>query len=286
MKTKLAFLSDIHYYSPKLGTTGRAYELRSGADQKCLAESGAILTAALRTLADGDIDALVISGDVSNDGERVSHEEARALLEAFNKKKPLYMITSTHDWCTDGNARRFSGDEVFHDVQTLDAPALDAFYKEFGADRLVAEYETGKGFHSRCFQVSEALRLLAVNDDMDAEGGKSGYSEAHLQWMEEQIRAAKAAGNDVIATEHHLLLPNVSPLINKGQSIGDQYTAAQRLADAGLRLIFVGHSHFQRTSSYTSPAGNTITQVNVGSLTGYPAPIVYVEIENGKLFSH
>ena len=49
-QTKLAFIADIHYYSPKLGITGRAYELRSGSDQKCLAESGAIVDAAFDRL--------------------------------------------------------------------------------------------------------------------------------------------------------------------------------------------------------------------------------------------
>ena len=282
MKTKLAFAADIHYYSPRLGTEGRAYELRSGSDQKCLAESGAVVDAALARLAASDIDALVISGDISNDGERVSHEEIREKLEAFREKKSVYLITSTHDWCTDGNPRRFEGDNVYHDVEAFDAPTLDAYYAHFGKEACIAEYETGRGFHSRCFQISEDVRLLAVNDDMDGEGGKSGYSEAHMQWMEAQIRDAKAAGCSVIATEHHLMLYNVAPLINKGQSISGNYEAAARLADAGLRLLFVGHSHFQRTTEFISPAGNKLTQVNIGSLCGYPAPIDFLEIENGK----
>ncbi len=281
-KTKLAFVADIHYYSPRLGTEGRAYELRSGSDQKCLAESGAVVDAAFGLLKNSDIDALVISGDVSNDGERVSHEEIREKFLDFQKAKPLYLITSTHDWCTDGNPRRFEGDKVYNDVEAFDGPTLDAYYAGFGKENCIAEFETSRGFHSRCFQVSDSLRLLAVNDDADGPGGKSGYSEAHLCWMEEQIKAAKAAGMDVIATEHHLLLPNVSPLINKGQSIGDQYEVAARLADAGLRLMFVGHSHFQRTSEFLSPAGNKITQVNIGSLCGYPAPINYLTVENGR----
>ena len=282
-QTKLAFIADIHYYSPKLGITGRAYELRSGSDQKCLAESGAIVDAAFdRLLKETDVDAVVISGDVTNDGEIVSHEEIRDKFTAFAAKKPLYLITSTHDWCTDGNPRRFEGNEVFHDVDAVDAPTLDAMYAGFGRETLVSEYETGRGFHSRCFQVSPTLRLLAVNDDMDAPGGKSGYSEAHLQWMEAQIRDAKNAGMDVIATEHHLLLWGISGLINKGQSIGDNFAVAERLADAGLRLMFVGHSHMQRTTEFVSQNGNKITQVNVGSLCGHPAPINYVTIENGK----
>ncbi len=280
-KTKLAFLSDIHYYSPALGTEGRAYELRSGSDQKCLAESGAVVDAAFDLLRQSDVDAVVISGDITNNGERCSHEEMREKIDGFLKEKPLYLITSTHDWCTNGNPRRFVGNEVFHDVPALDAAALDAFYADIGEDKVVSSYENGHGFHSRCYQVSDTLRLLAVNDDADGPGGSSGYSEAHLGWMEAQIAAAKAAGCDVIATEHHLMLSNVSPLINKGQSIGNREAVAARLADAGLRLIFVGHSHFQRTSEFVSPAGNRLTQVNVGSLCGYPAPINYVTVENG-----
>lgn len=281
-KTKLALIADIHYYSPRLGTEGRAYELRSGGDQKCLAESGAVVDAAFERLLAEDIDALVIAGDVSNDGERVSHEEIREKLSAFAEQKPLYLITSTHDWCTDGNPRRFEGDKVYNDVEAFDAPTLDAYYAPFGKEKCVSEFITGRGFHSRCFQVSEDLRLLAVNDDMDGPGGRSGYSEAHLWWMENQIREAKSAGCCVIAVEHHLLLHNVSPLINKGQSIGDNFEVAARLADAGLRLIFVGHSHFQRTTEFVSPAGNKITQVNIGSLCGYPAPINYLTVENGE----
>ncbi|MDE6110819.1 MAG: hypothetical protein K2F65_02760, partial [Eubacterium sp.] len=52
----------------------------------------------------------------------------------------------------------------------------------------------------------------------------------------------------------------------------------------GLKYMFVGHSHIQATDKFTSKSGNTITEVNVGSLCGYPAPIVDVEInDNGTL---
>ena len=128
----------------------------------------------------------------------------------------------------------------------------------------------------------DELRLIAVNDDCDGEGGRSGYSPAHLAWMTEQIKKAKAEGAYVIAMEHHLLLPGLGRLINGGQMIADNETAAAALADAGLRLMFVGHSHMMRTTEYVSPAGNRITQINLGSLTGYPAPILYLTVEDGR----
>ena len=279
---KAAFLADIHYFSPRLGTSGRAYELRSGSDQKCLAESGAVVDEAFRLLAEGDADCVCIAGDLTNDGERVSHDEMLARMKALNEKKPVYAITSTHDWCSDGRARRYRGGETFWDVETYGPEDLPELYRCFGEKEEIASFRTSRGFDSRVFRLSDELRLIAVNDDCDGEGGRSGYSPAHLAWMTEQIKKAKAEDAHVIAMEHHLLLPGLGRLINGGQMIADNETAAAALADAGLRLMFVGHSHMMRTTEYVSPAGNRITQINLGSLTGYPAPILYLTVEDGR----
>ncbi len=279
---KAAFLADIHYFSPTLGTKGRAYELRSGSDQKCLAESGAVFDAAAKILRDSDVDCVCIAGDVTNDGERASHDEMLAKLDALNENKPVYVITSTHDWCSDGRARRYVGSETFWDVPSYSAEELPGLYDRFGKDAELARFTTSKGFASRVFRLSNNLRLIAVNDDCDGEGGRSGYSEAHLAWMKEQLRQAKEDGAYVIAMEHHLLLPGVGKLINGGQMIANGEAVAAELADAGLRLMFVGHSHMMRTTEIVSPAGNKLTQVNLGSLTGYPAPILYLTVTDGK----
>lgn len=281
-KVKLAVIADIHHYSEKLGNTGRAYELRSGSDQKCLAESGAVVDSAFSMFAESDIDAVLIVGDITNDGERASHEEILAKLQALNDKKPVYLITSTHDWCSDNHARRYVGEEVFTDVETLSGEQVRDWYASFGEKTLLSSFDTPQGFTSRSFLLGENVRLLAINDDCNGEGGKSGYDENHLSWVYSQLEEAKAKGQYVIAMEHHLLLHNVGSLINKGQSIADNFGMASRFADKGLRLMFVGHSHMQRTTEFISENGNKITQVNVGSLCGYPAPVTYVTIEDGE----
>ncbi len=244
---RLAFIADLHYYSPELGTTGRAYDLRQGSDQKCLAETGSVFDEAARILAESDVSAVCIAGDITNDGEKCSHDGIYEKFSLLNKKKKVFLITSTHDWCSDGNPRRFEGTEIFHDVETVSREEIDGIYSVFGKDDEIASYTTPQGFTSRVFKLSDELRLFAVNDDCDGAGGKSGYSEGHLQWMKEQLKKAKDEGASVIAMEHHLMLFNLAPLINKGQSIADNYEIAAQLADAGLRLLFVGHSHMQRT---------------------------------------
>ena len=44
---KFHLITDLHHYAASLGTTGSAYEWRSQSDQKCLAETGAIIDAAV-----------------------------------------------------------------------------------------------------------------------------------------------------------------------------------------------------------------------------------------------
>lgn len=278
----LAFIADIHYYSPSLGTTGRAYELRTGSDQKCLAESGAVFDAAADFIASRQPDAVCIAGDLTNDGEKCSHEEIYERLSRLNEKTRVFPVTSTHDWCSDGHARRYEGEKVFRDVEILTGEEVARLYSVFGEKDVLASFTTAKGFASKVYKISDALRLIAVNDDCDGEGGRSGYSPAHLDWMKEQLASAKADGAAVIAMEHHLMLHGISPLINGGQSIADNFEVASVLADAGLRLIFVGHSHMQRTTEFVSDAGNKLTQVNIGSLSGHPAPVNFVKVEGRK----
>ena len=116
---KLTFIADTHHYSKTLGTSGRQYELRSGSDQKCLAETGEIIDAAFEKIANSDTDFVLIAGDVSNDGELVSHIEFKKKLDRLAKKKKIYLITATHDWCCDENPRKFDGDTVSNDVETM-----------------------------------------------------------------------------------------------------------------------------------------------------------------------
>ena len=274
---KFTFLADLHYYSKTLGTSGRAYELRSGSDQKCLAESGAIIDAAFDHLARSDTQAVLLAGDLTNDGEMVCHRELREKLYALAEKKPVYLITNTHDWCCDGNPRRFTGARVTHDVPTMPHTGLHDFYYDFGGRQAIAEYRTHLGISSYVIPLAEKIWLLALCDDQNGRG-KAGYTEPHFQWIEEQLHRAKEQGCLVLGMQHHLLLPHVHPLLTGGCCVGDREAVTARLADAGLRYMFVGHSHLQRTDRYRSPAGNVLTEVNVGALSGYPVPMVQVTV--------
>lgn len=284
--TKLTFIADTHHYSKTLGTKGRQYELRSGSDQKCLAETGEIIDSAFDYISKSDTDAVLIAGDVTNDGEKVSHLEFREKLKALAKSKKVYVITATHDWCCDENPRRYDGDKVFHDVEVMKSSELRDFYFDFGPKDALSEYITHIGTCSYVVQISENVRILALNDDKN-QNGHAGFTEEHFCWIEEQIKKAQQDGCLIIGMEHHLLMPHVTPLITGGSTcVENREYVASRLADAGLKYMFVGHSHIQSTSSFKTRKGNVITEVNVGSLVGYPAPIVEVTVNDDLTLSY
>ncbi len=281
--TRLTFIADTHHYSKTLGIDGRQYCLRSGSDQKCLAETGDIIDSAFELIGNSDTDAVMIAGDITNDGEMVSHIEFREKLYKLAKKKKIYLITATHDWCCDQNPRRFKGNTVTRDVEVMPHDKLRDFYFDFGPRQAISEYITHLKTCSYVIQINDEVRLLALNDDQNGKG-RAGFTPEHLEWIERQIKKAKEDNCVMIGMEHHLLMPHISPLITGGSTcIGDREYVASRLADAGLRYMIAGHSHLQNTTDFKSPSGNVITEINVGSLCGYPAPILNITVQDKKV---
>lgn len=275
---KLTVIADPHYYAPSLGISGRAYRLRSESDQKCLGESGAILDAAFNEISNSSCDAVLIAGDLTNNGEQICHEEFRQKLYQFQKKKPVFVITATHDWCSDNNPRRYEGDRVFHDVPVMKPQELRDFYKDFGPEQSKSEFFTHLGTSSYAVDLTDSVRVLCLNDDQCGSGG-AGFSDEHFDWIAAQLADAANKGMTVIGMQHHLLLDHIHPMISGGgMSVKDEHTVSARLADAGLKFNFVGHSHMIDTAVITTEKGNTLYEVNVGSICGYPAPMAEITV--------
>ncbi len=277
---KISIVADLHHFSETLADDGIAYRLRQSSDQKCLKESGAIIDAAFEKIANSDSDYVFIAGDMSNDGEKVSHFEIKEKIRKLSEKKPVFVIYSTHDWCCDGRSRRYQGDEILYDVETMSVTDLREFYKEYGEAQAYDTYINEIGAASYAVKL-DGIRLIGLNDDRNGKG-KAGYCDEHLEWIVKNTRDAKANGEAVIVMEHHLLLPNISMLINGGQIIGDWEERAEALADAGVDFVIVGHSHMQRNTQYTSKNGNSLIQINVGALCGHPSPIVNLTVDEDR----
>ena len=97
---KFYLITDLHHYAPSLGTSGKAYEKWNNKEQKCLAETGAIIDAAFsKLIADKDIDIVLIAGDLTSTGAMESHLDLLPKLQSLRDAgKQVYLITATHDF--------------------------------------------------------------------------------------------------------------------------------------------------------------------------------------------
>ncbi len=274
---KITVLTDTHYYSEKSGTSGKAYEKASAKSQKLLAGSADLLKSAFDQIAeDNSSDILLISGDVTSDGELTAHEEFIALLREFKSKgKKVYVITATHDFRISGETNAYDGDNVIK-TPTATRDMLFDMYREFGPDEAIAVHRESMSY---IVQLCDGYRLFALNDDSNL-SGKSGFSDECFEWITAQAEKARNDGQMIIAMTHHpLIAPSpIYELIGKGDMLGDYDKRLPQLADLGIQFILTGHTHIHNISVAQSKAGNVIYDICTGTPIGHPGVIRYIEI--------
>ncbi len=265
----LTVLTDTHYYSVKNGTSGKAYDIANAKSQKLLAESEDVLDAAfLQIAADSRSNIVLISGDLTNNGELNAHEEfIQKLRWLKNSGKSVYVITATHDYRGGAVADAYNGDEKIK-TPAASRDMLFDMYREFGPDEAIAVHRESMSY---VVQLCDGYRLFALNDDTNR-NNKSGFSDECFKWIADRAKEAKEENQFIIAMTHHPLIAP-SPLyeiIGNGDMLGDYKTRIEQLADIGIQFIFTGHTHIHNTSAYQSPKGNVLYDICTSSPIGYP----------------
>ncbi|MGN0532188.1 MAG: metallophosphoesterase family protein [Eubacterium sp.] len=273
-------VTDTHYFDSSFKRTGEAYEKRSITDQKCVAETPAIIDAGFEQIArDKDTNVILIPGDLVYRGEYQSHVGFREKLYKLKEQgKKIYLITARHDYCEDGEPVEFDGDKMIP-VKGMPRAELRDFYKDFGFDRAISEHKESMSYVA---QLDEGIRLLALNCDGDCKDFK-GLWDDQMQWALDEIKKAHDSGNYIFAMTHYPLLP-FSPIMNLigDAKLTDWEKRANEFADAGLDLIFTGHMHAQAITDYTTKNGNIITDVQTGCFVGCPCAYRKVTFEDDK----
>lgn len=270
-------VTDTHFFDPSFKRSGAAYEKRSISDQKCVAETPAIIDAGFKQIADDkETNIILIPGDLVYRGEYQSHIGlGNRLYKLKEQGKKIYLITARHDY-DDNDSFEFDGDKMLP-VKAMPRDELRDFYKDFGFDGAISEHKESMSYVA---QLADGIRLLALNCDGDCKDFK-GLWDNQMKWALEQIEDAHRTGNYIFAMTHYPLLP-FSPIMNliSDSHLTDWEKRANQFADAGLDLIFTGHMHAQAVTEYVTENGNKITDVQTGCFVGCPCAYRKVTIKD------
>jgi len=281
---RMLVMADPHVYDPSLGTTGGAFQEYLLQDRKMLVESAELLEETVRRMSRESADFVLVPGDLTKDGERLSHELVAGRLALLEEAGlPAYVLPGNHD-IANPHAYRYSGEEK-EPVESVTAEQFRDIYHRFGFDEAVAEDPFSLSYVAEpapgLWLFALDCCLYAENVDHPVAGGR--FSAGTLAWITAMLEQAAAGGRAVIAAMHHGILEHY-----QGQKefhceyVIDDYQAVSRLfAEYGVRLVFTGHYHAQDVTvgRWDTEAGpRFLFDIETGSLVTPPNPFRVVQI--------
>lgn len=303
MNLRIAVMSDLHYLSPDMIADTEDFEHAFNSDRKLLKESSSVLHEMLERVRADKPDILLVSGDLTKDGEQECHAALAKQLQQLQQDVPglkIYVINGNHD-IRNYNAKNFN---------TADGKAVPATRTEpedfkriydfvYSDPTVLATFTPAEGNKagglSYVARPVEGLTVIAMDtcryssdntSNGDDEHETSGAISADLEkWVIEQTAAAKARGDLVIGLEHHGLVPHfdVEPTILPMYLVNGYERIAQEYADAGMSAVFTGHMHAVDIAAMTTKAGNTFYDIETGSALTYPCPIRFVDLRRSTV---
>jgi len=287
-KLKIAVLSDLHYMEPSLlKADGSAFQMYLMQDPKLLAESGAILQQIIHRLLDEKPDLVLISGDLTKDGELISHKSLirkLGILTANHIK--VLVVPGNHD-INNPDARLFDGDNTTQ-VASISPDTFKSLYSGFGYKNAIARDPNSLSYVSEPFK---GLRILAIdaneyyNNTADYSVVAGNIKDATMEWAKEQLADANARGITVIGMMHHGLVEHFTgeSVIFPDYLVDNFNIKAEELMQAGLKVIFTGHFHANDATRLTN-GDLSLVDVETGSPVIYDSPFRIAKLKNKNLY--
>lgn len=303
MNLRIAVMSDLHYLSPDMIADTEDFEHAFNSDRKLLKESSSVLREMLERVRADKPDILLVSGDLTKDGEQECHAALAKQLQQLQQDIPglkIYVINGNHD-IRNYNAKNFNTPDGKAVPATRTHPEdFKRIYDFVYSDpTVIATFTPAAGNEagslSYVARPVEGLTVIAMDtcryssdntSNGDDEHETSGAISADLEkWVIEQTAAAKARGDLVIGLEHHGLVPHfdVEPTILPMYLVNGYERIAQEYADAGMSVVFTGHMHAVDIAAMTTKAGNTFYDIETGSALTYPCPVRFVDLRRSTV---
>lgn len=301
---KIAHISDTHYLAPELvNTKNPDYVKYMKTEQKLFAESGAIVDEAFNQMVKDAPDVIVVTGDLTKDGEYESHkkfakklETLRAALRAKGRNPKIYVINGNHD-INNSLAEDFSGKNSTKKARKTTPEEFKEIYKNVTYNNDVEMYtnETKQGGLSYVARPKEGFTIIAADVckyTPDATSTKTNehetagkVSEDLLKWIEEKTSEAKKRGDIVFVIQHHSVVPHftMEPTLAKEFLVDNYKEAGIRYAKAGIKHVFTGHVHANDIAQLQNTdygKDYELNDIESGSTVTYPCPFRFITLTN------
>lgn len=250
---KLVLATDLHYQSAQAGDGGPAFQLFvERSDGKVIQYLPELLEAFLDEVIEEKPSALVLSGDITMNGERMNHEElAGRLARVQDAGVQVLVIPGNHD-INNGHAAVYYGAEK-ESVDSIDGEDFYEIYRRYGYDQALSRDSSSLSY---VYALDEKNWLLMLDScQYEPENKVEGrIKESTLAWMDEQLLKAREQGIFVLPIAHHNLLAQ-SRMYTTQCAMDNNSEVIDLLQKYRLPLFFSGHLHVQRVRKHKAEPG-------------------------------
>ncbi|MBF2368735.1 metallophosphoesterase [Listeria welshimeri] len=265
--------TDVHYFAPSLTDNGAAFKQYVAAgDGKQLAYSDEITDAFLEDVEAKKTDVLIISGDLTNNGEKTSHEElAKKLAQVEKAGTQVVVVPGNHD-INNPWARKFEKDKQLP-TDTITPTDFSKIYGDFGYKDAISSDDFSLSYlaapSSKVWLLMLDTAIYKTNMQQGTPTTEGGLTTGTLDWVKECSALAEKNGAKLIPVMHHNLT-NHSDVIQRGFTINYNQQVIDTLTAGNMEFSLSGHIHTQNIRTAKSTDGKEITDIVTNALSVYP----------------
>jgi len=284
---KFIVVSDTHLYDTIFGCDGDAFQKYLDSDRKLLKESSAILDKFISDIDTIDYNFIIVSGDLTKDGEAACHSLFREKMDyLIDKGKKIFVINGNHD-INNPDAHSFSGNNI-DDEESIDEGFFKKHYFEYGYSEAVSCDTASLSYEVNPIDNLYVIALDGCRYDENYKlktpvtGGK--LKKETFKWLEKELKKIKAQNGTVIVFMHHGVIEHF-----KGQKkgYGDYILSNNKelknlFSKYNVQIVFTGHFHANDIAREKVKNVN-LFDIETGSLVTSPCPYRIVTLSDSIL---
>lgn len=284
---KILIATDMHYLSKELTDMGSGFiQMVEHGDGKVTNYIWEITEAFTQEVIQENPDILILSGDLTLNGELKSHREFAQYLHRIEENGiPVLVIPGNHDINNVGASSYIEGRRIPAEITTPEQ--FYQIYREFGYDEAISRDPESLSY---VYPISDSVWGLMLDSCQYKDGNLVGgmIDTETYEWIEEQLDAASEAGVMLLPVSHHNLLDE-SQIYEDDCTIEHSERLIEMLVGWGVPLHLSGHLHVQHyANSDREPDGETgIYEIVTSSLATPPCQygVLYFQ-DDGKFQYH
>ena len=265
-------VSDLHYIDSSLTDFGEAFRRKvEEPDGRMLRYIEQILDSFILEMIKKSPDVIVISGDLTYNGEKKSHEVLARKLQILRKKGiEILVIPGNHD-IDNENAKKYSENST-SDTDSVTMEEFAKIYRDFGYDeenpRVIGR---DKNSLSYMYMISPDKCLLML--ETSCKKNRLEISNATFAWVQRMLNIAKNNNLSVISVTHENILAHNKMFI-PGYKIENSSKLIDIYSEYNVRLNLSGHMHLQHVSENES-----VIDAALGCIALYPNLYANINID-------